>query len=83
MSAEQAERLSPGGATQILLALAALLGGQAIPGAVFTAPATCNYLTEAGAAAAARPGHAWDAVLTLEQTGLITIDPAGTSFIAG
>jgi hypothetical protein len=47
LSAERAEQLSPGGATQPLLALAALLGGPAIPGPVFTAPATGKYLAEA------------------------------------
>lgn len=77
LSAERAEQLLPGGATQLLLALAALLDGQAIPGPVFTTPATCKYLAEAGAAAT-DPERAWEAVRTLEYTGLLTIDTATT-----
>jgi hypothetical protein len=76
LSAEQAERLSPGGAAQLLLALAALLGGDAIPGTLFTAAAACDYLAAAGASAVADPEHAWDAVLALERTGLLAINTA-------
>jgi tetratricopeptide (TPR) repeat protein len=73
ISAEQAERLAPGRGTQLLLGLAALLGGgQAIPATVLTAPAVCAYLAQAGAEPAG-PGDAWDAVLTLERTGLLAI----------
>ncbi len=43
LSAERAGRLLPGGAAQLLLALAALLDGHAIPGTVFTTPAVCAY----------------------------------------
>jgi tetratricopeptide (TPR) repeat protein len=75
VSAEQAERLAPGGATQLLLALAALLDGHAIPGALFTTPAVCGYLADSGASP--DPGHAWAAVLSLERVGLLAIDPAG------
>jgi tetratricopeptide (TPR) repeat protein len=78
VSAEQAERLSPGGAAQLLLALAALLGGHAIPGTVFTTSAACGYLGEGGAGAVVDPERAWDAVLSLERTGLLAIDPAST-----
>ena len=82
LSAEQAERLSPGGATQFQLALAALLDGHAIPGTVFTAPATCHYLAQAGAPAADAPAadthRAWEAARALERTGLLVIDPATT-----
>jgi tetratricopeptide (TPR) repeat protein len=73
LSAEQAERLAPGGAAWLLLALAAVLGGDAIPAAVFIAPATCRYLAAAGAPAGADPGTAWDALLALERTGLVVI----------
>src|SRR3984885_15903265 len=45
ISVEQAERLSPGGGAQYLLALAALLDGHGMAGQVFTAPATCDYLS--------------------------------------
>jgi len=78
LSAEQAERLSPGGGTQLLLALAALLDGHAVPGTVFTTSAACAYLAEAGARAVADPERAWDAVLSLQHTGLLTVDPAAT-----
>ena len=78
VSAEQAERLSPGGAAQLLLALAALLGCQAIPATVFTTSAACGYLAGGGAGAAVEPERAWDAVLSLEQTGLLAIGPAST-----
>jgi tetratricopeptide (TPR) repeat protein len=71
LSAEQAERLSPGGAVSMLLALAAFLGGDAIPVTVFTSPAACAYL--AGGGAPADAGRAWDAVLALERTGLLAI----------
>jgi len=77
LSAERAGQLAPGGATQLLLAVAALLDGQAIPGPVFTTPATCKYLAEAGAAGA-DPDGAWAAVRALEHTGLLTIDAATT-----
>jgi hypothetical protein len=75
---EQAERLSPGGSAQFLLALAALLDGHGIPGSVFTTSAACSYLPDAGGAGV-RPGHerAWDAVLSLRRTGLVTIDASG------
>jgi tetratricopeptide (TPR) repeat protein len=75
ISVEQAERLSPGGGAQHLLALAALLDGDAIPGEVFTAPATCEYLS-AGTASVLDPGGAWRALLCLERVGLLVVDPA-------
>jgi tetratricopeptide (TPR) repeat protein len=74
VSAEQAGRLSPGGGTQLLLALAALLDGHQIPATVFTTPAACAYLAEGGTPVA--PEDAWHAVFTLEQTGLLDIDAA-------
>lgn len=48
-------------------------GGGAVPGTVFTAPATRGYLAPGGAPAVASAGHAWGAVLTLERTGLLAI----------
>jgi tetratricopeptide (TPR) repeat protein len=71
LSAEQAERLSPGGAAWMVLVLAALLGGDAIPGTVFTAAAACEYLAAGGAPADAE--HAWDTVPALARTGLLAI----------
>jgi tetratricopeptide (TPR) repeat protein len=77
LSAERAGQLCPGGATWLLLALAAQFGGQAIPGLVFTTPATCTYLAQHGVAGA-DPDRAWDAVRALERAGLLTIDQAAT-----
>ena len=78
ISAGHAERLAPGGATQLQLTLAALLDGHAIPGTVFTTPATRRYLGGVGAPAAdAR--QAWEAVQALEDTGLLAIDSAAGS----
>jgi tetratricopeptide (TPR) repeat protein len=77
IAVEQAERLAPGGGAQYLLALAALLDGHAIPGYVFTAPATCEYLS-AGTGSPIDPNRAWSALLNLERVGLLIIDPATT-----
>src|SRR6266487_1109822 len=76
LSAEHAGRLSPGGATQLVVALAAVLDGHQIPGTVFTTPAACQYIAEGDTALTANPGRAWDAVLILEQAGLLAVDPA-------
>jgi tetratricopeptide (TPR) repeat protein len=81
ISVEQAERLSPGGGAQYLLALAALLDGHAIPGEVFAAPATCEYLS-AGTGSAMDANRAWSALLNLERVGLMIIDSAATPPIA-
>lgn len=78
LSVEHAERLSPGGGAQYLLALAALLDGHAIPGAVFTALATCEYLGEGGGGSPVDPNVAWSALLSLERAGLLTVDSADT-----
>ncbi len=77
ISVEQAERLAPGGGAQYLLALAALLDGHAIPGEVFTAAATCEYLS-AGTKSPMDPSRAWRALLSLERVGLLIVDPATT-----
>lgn len=77
ISVEQAERLSPGGGAQYLLALAALLDGQGIPGQMFTALATCEYLS-AGTGSSIDANRAWMALLSLERVGLLIVDPATT-----
>ena len=77
-SFEQAERLSPGGAAQALLALSALLDGHAIPGALFTTQAACEYAAADGAAGTVDPARALSALLILERAGLLSIDHAGT-----
>jgi hypothetical protein len=75
LSAERAGQLAPGGATQLVLVLAALLDGHAVPAPVFTMPAICNYLADAGTSAA-DADCAWEAVRALAHTGLLTIDEA-------
>jgi tetratricopeptide (TPR) repeat protein len=72
LSADRAAQLCPGGGPWLLLALAALLDGQPIPGALFTTTAVAAYLTQAGAPAS--DDRAWDAVRALEHTGLLAID---------
>jgi tetratricopeptide (TPR) repeat protein len=74
LSAGHAEQLSPGAGTWLLLVLAALLDGHAIPVTVFTAPTTCRYLTDEGAAPTPDAQRAWSAVLSLERAGLLAID---------
>ncbi len=75
-SAEYAEHLSPDVSIRSLLTLAALLDGQGIPGAVFTAPAAGQYLMSDGVAQ--DPQRTWNAILGLKQAGLMTVDPPGT-----
>jgi tetratricopeptide (TPR) repeat protein len=74
LSLDQAERLSPGGTVELVLALAALFDGSAIPGGVFTTPAACAYLAEGGTADLADPKRAWDEVLALDRVGLLAVD---------
>jgi tetratricopeptide (TPR) repeat protein len=84
LSVEQAERLAPARGGQYLLALAALLDGHGIPGAVFTTSSARGYLAAGGTSGASGAGRevepdvAWSALLSLERVGLLTIDPATT-----
>jgi tetratricopeptide (TPR) repeat protein len=81
LSVEQAERLAPARGGQYLLALAALLDGHGIPGAVFTTSSVCGYLAAGGTSDAGQevaPNVAWGALLSLERVGLLAIDPATT-----
>jgi tetratricopeptide (TPR) repeat protein len=75
---EQAGRLSPDGAAQSLLAMAALLDGHAIPGEVFTAPAVLKHLATGAGQIAVTPEHARDALLLPARAGLLEIDAAGS-----
>ncbi len=77
-SVEQADRLAPGGGAQSVLALAALLDGHGIPGAVFTAVAARDYLAGDRAAGPADRDRAGSVLLTLEQAGLLAVDRVGT-----
>ena len=76
-SVEQADRLSPGGGAQSMLALAALLDGDGAPAAVFTTVAACEYLAGGGAVRQADRERAWGTLLVLERAGLLTIDTVG------
>jgi len=78
-SFEQAERLSQGGVAQALLALSALLDGHAIPGALFTTHAACDYAAGDRAAGTVDPARALGALLVLERAGLLSVDNAGTT----
>lgn len=78
-SAEYAEHLSPDVSIRALVALAALLDGHGIPGALFTTQAAGRYLISDGPAGQAPdPQRTWNAVLSLKRAGLMTIDPPGT-----
>ena len=79
ISVEQAERLSPGGTTQALLALGALLDGHGIPAIVFNTPAARGYLAGSGAAGPADGERVQGAMLLAERTGLLTTDLAGAA----
>jgi tetratricopeptide (TPR) repeat protein len=77
ISAEQADRQSPGGAARAALELAALLDGHAIPGAVFTTPAACKYLAGDGAAGPVDGERAREALRAAERAGLLSAGLAG------
>ena len=77
MSASHAEQLAPGSAWRLLV-LAALAAGHGVPGTVFTAPATCQYLAGQETGRALDPQRAWLALLALQRTGLVAIDAAVT-----
>jgi tetratricopeptide (TPR) repeat protein len=78
LSVEQADQLASGRMAQSCLALAVLLDGHGIPGAVFSTSAACEYIV-ASQAGAPDPRHARGALLSLERAGLLTIDPASTA----
>jgi tetratricopeptide (TPR) repeat protein len=71
LSLQEADRRAPGSIAQPVLALAALLDGHGIPGAVLAGAAAAQQAAPGPADPALVPG-----VLTsLEQAGLLTIDP--------
>jgi len=77
-AAAHAGQLHPGGSTWLVLLLAALLDGHAIPGTVFTTPATCQYVRDEGTVGQLGPRNSWTAVLALEHAGLLAIDHTST-----
>ena len=79
ISAEHADRLSPGGAARAVLALAVLLDGHGIPGAVFTTPAACDYIAGGSGGDLADRETASEALLSAQRAGLLSVDPASTA----
>jgi hypothetical protein len=75
-SAEYAEHLSPGVNIRSLVTLAAMLDGHGIPGVVFTTAAAGKYLGQDGGQPA-DPQRTWNAILSLRQAALLTVDPPG------
>ncbi len=73
LSAERASSLAPGGLAQASLTLAALLGCEGIPAAVFSAPAAEEFIVGA-AGGGPVPRQAREALASLDRTGLVTID---------
>jgi tetratricopeptide (TPR) repeat protein len=78
ISAEHADRLSPGGTARSLLALAALLDGHGFPSAVFTTPAAREFLAGQDGEGTADGEHRPEALLAAERAGLLSADLAGT-----
>jgi tetratricopeptide (TPR) repeat protein len=77
LAMECADELAPGGGAQLCLALAMLLGCQGIPEAVFSADAAAEFIAGPGTGAGGA-GRARAALLSLQRTGLLTIDPGIT-----
>jgi tetratricopeptide (TPR) repeat protein len=78
LAMDLADQIPPAGFARPALVLAALLDPAGIPGAVFTSPAACGYLT-GHPAMPAEPAEARDAVHGLARAGLVTINPASTT----
>jgi tetratricopeptide (TPR) repeat protein len=76
LSLERAESLLPGESVRLMLVLVALLDGHGIPGAIFGTRAVAEYLggATAQASTAADSQRAWDVLLVIERTGLISIN---------
>ena len=74
LAMECADELAPGGGAQLCLALAVLLGCQGIPEAVFSADAAAEFIAGPGTGAAGA-GRVGAGLLSLQRTGLLTIDP--------
>jgi tetratricopeptide (TPR) repeat protein len=79
LSVEQADQLAPGRLAQSCLALAVLLDCHGIPGDVFSTQAACEFIAAHGTGGAPDPKHTRSALLSLERTGLLTIDPTSTA----
>src|SRR5262249_32751001 len=71
-SLECAEGACPGGVPRLCLAVAALLGSDGIPEAVFSAPAMTGLADGRGG-----PAAVGSALLSLQAAGLLTLDQNG------
>jgi tetratricopeptide (TPR) repeat protein len=83
LSMECVGQLAPGGLAQLCLALAVLLGCQGIPEPVFSTRAAADFIAgtagAAGIAGTADPSPARSALLGLQSTGLLSVDPGGAT----
>jgi tetratricopeptide (TPR) repeat protein len=73
LSVECADELAPGGAPQVCLAIAALLGSAGIPESVFATRAAAGFAARSPGAADG-PGRVRSALASLRSTGLIQVD---------
>jgi len=80
LSLERAESLLPGESVRLMLVLVALLDGHGIPGVIFATRAVAEYLGAPAtpSSTAADSKWAWDALLAIERTGLISVNRAIT-----
>jgi len=78
LSLGQAESLLPGMPVRLVLILVAVPDGHGIPGAVLSAPSVTAYMGGSAdpSSPAADPRPAWDALLVLERTGLVSVSRA-------
>jgi len=74
LAVECADELAPGGAAQLCLGLAVLLGCHGIPETVLSTSAAAEFVAGPGASVA-DSGRARAALLSLRRTGLLAIDP--------
>ena len=79
LSVEQADQLSPGRLAQSCLALSVLLDCHGIPAEVFSTPAACEFIAGDGGTGAPDQKRSRTALLSLERTGLLTIDPGSAA----
>lgn len=85
ISMERAELLLPGAPVRLMLVLLALLDGHAVPGEIFSTKPVTEYLAADGGPAglSADPKWAWDVLLVMERTGLVSIDQDVTAPAVG
>lgn len=76
LSLDSADYLRPGGAAQSCLVVAALVDGHGVPASVFTTPAASMYIAGSGFEADYAAQRSGNALQTLEQAGLLTVDRA-------